>query len=134
MSHQCLQLFSFSSSQYELKVNDETSKPFYLPISIPERPAAFEESNSVENCAKDIYLRESTEPKQDDDISLLSDGIVDTDETIITFRSNWHNAVVKPPKTLSLNTLAPAMDKYAVKILSLQSQQKELVTLNVDRI
>lgn len=62
-------------------------------------------------------------------ISLLSDGIVDTDETIITFRSNWHNAVVKPP-----NTLAPAMDKYAVKILSLQSQQKELVTLNVDRI
>lgn len=54
------------------------------------------------------------EPKQDDDISLLSDGIVDTDETIITFRSNWHNAVVKPPKTLSLNTLAPAMDKYAV--------------------
>lgn len=114
MSHQCLQLFSFSSSQYELKVNDETSKPFYLPISIPERPAAFEESNSVENCAKDIYLRESTEPKQDDDISLLSDGIVDTDETIITFSSNWHNAVVKPPKTLSLNTLAPAMDKYAV--------------------
>lgn len=67
-------------------------------------------------------------------ISLLSDGIVDTDETIITFSSNWHNAVVKPPKTLSLNTLAPAMDKYAVKILSLQSQQKELVTLNVDRI
>lgn len=108
--------------------------PFYLPKSIPERPAACEKSNHLENFAKDVYLSELTEPKQDDDISLLSDGIVDTDETIITFRSNWHNAVVKPPKTLSLNTLAPVMDKYAVKILSLQSQQKELVTLNVDRI
>lgn len=100
-----------TSSQYEPKVNDETSKPFYLPKSIPERPAACEESNRLENFAKDVYLSELTEPKQDDDISLLTDGIVDTDEIIITFRSSWHNAVVKPPNTLSSNTLAPAMDK-----------------------
>lgn len=123
------QAFSLSSSQYEPNVNDETSKPFYLLKSIPERPAACEESNPLENFAKDIYLSESTEPKHDYDISLLTDGIVDTDETIITFRSSWHNAVVKSPNTLSSNTLAPAMDKQEVKILSLQSQQKGLVTL-----
>lgn len=70
---------------------------------------------------------------QDDEISLLTVGIIDQDESPSTHydRSNQPKAVVKPQKAPSLETPVPTMDKKAVKMLAFQSQQQELVTLNV---
>lgn len=60
------------------------------------------------------------ELKQDDDIFLFFDGIVDIDEIMIIFRLNWYNVVVKLLKILLLNIFVLVMDKYVVKILLLQ--------------
>lgn len=60
------------------------------------------------------------ELKQDDDIFLFFDGIVDIDKIIIIFRLNWYNVVVKLLKILLLNIFVLVMDKYVVKILLLQ--------------
>lgn len=62
-----------SSLQNEPTAIDETSKP---ADSLPECPAACEdkqeEPTPLENLAKDLHLSESTEPRQEDEISLLT--------------------------------------------------------------
>lgn len=114
--------------------------PVDLPEFLPELPVdreeKQEESNFLEKLADDLHLSESTESRQDDKISLLTDGIIDQDETPSTHydRSNQPKAVVDPPKAPSLGTLIPTMDKKAAKMLALKSQQQELVTLNVGGI
>lgn len=60
------------------------------------------------------------ELKQDDDIFLFIDGIVDIDEIIIIFRLSWYNVVVKLLNFLLLNIFVLVMDKQVVKILLLQ--------------
>lgn len=65
------------------------------------------------------------ELKQDDDIFLFIDGIVDIDEIIIIFRLSWYNVVVKLLNFLLLNIFVlvmdkQVMDKQVVKILLLQ--------------
>lgn len=60
------------------------------------------------------------ELKQDDDIFLFIDGIVDIDEIIIIFRLSWYNVVVKLLNFLLLKIFVLVMDKQVVKILLLQ--------------
>lgn len=126
------------SSQEDKDV--DTTVPVDQPESLPELPVDCEdkqeESNPLEKLDKDLHLSESTEWRQDDEISLLTDGIINQDETPSTHydRSNQPKAVVKPPKAPSLETPVLTMDKKAVKMLALQSQQQELVTLNVSVI
>lgn len=85
-----------SSLQNEPSAIIETSKPIDPRESLPECPGACEDKQEgptpLENLAKDLHLSESTEPRQDDEIS-LTDGIIDPEETIGTFKPN---AVVKP--------------------------------------
>lgn len=76
-----------------------------------------EEPSSLENFTKDLLLSESTEQRQDDEISLLTDGIIDPDEITSTFKPNA--AVNQPPITP-----VPAIDMKATKMLSLKSQQQ----------
>lgn len=129
--------FSSSSPQNGPRGNGDTTVPVDQPESLPELPVDCEdkqeESNPLEKLDKDLHLSESTEWRQDDEISLLTDGIINQDETPSTHydRSNQPKAVVKPPKAPSLETPVLTMDKKAVKMLALQSQQQELVTLNV---
>lgn len=82
------------SLQNEPSAIIETSKPVDPPASLPECPAPCEDKQEgptpLENLAKDLHLSESTEPRQDIEIS-LTDGIIDPEET--TFKPN---AVVKP--------------------------------------
>lgn len=83
------------SPQNEPSAIIETSKPVDPPESLPECPAACEDKQEghtpLENLAKDLHLSESTEPRQDIEVS-LTDGIIDPEETT-TFKPN---AVVKP--------------------------------------
>lgn len=85
-----------SPLQNEQSAIIETSKPIDPRESLPECPGACEDKQEgptpLENLAKDLHLSESTEPRQDDEIS-LTDGIIDPEETIGTFKPN---AVVKP--------------------------------------
>lgn len=132
--------FSSSSPQNGSRGNDDTTVPVDLPESLPKFPVDCEdkqeESNPLEKLADDLQLSESTESRQDDEISLLTDGIIDQDETPSTHydRSNQPKAVVEPPKAPSLGAPVPTLDKKAAKMLALKSQQQELVTLNVGGI
>lgn len=86
-----------------------------------------EEPSLLENFTKDLHLSDSTEQRQDDEISLLTDGIIDPDEITSTFKPNA--AVNQLPRTP-----VPAIDMKAAKMLSLKSQQQEILTHNVDGI
>lgn len=96
--------FSSSSPQNGPRGNGDTTVPVDQPESLPELPVDCEdkqeESNPLEKLDKDLHLSESTEWRQDDEISLLTDGIINQDETPSTHydRSNQPKAVVNPPK------------------------------------
>lgn len=101
--------FSSSSPQNGPRGKDDITMPVDQPEYLPELPVDCEdkqeESNPPEKLAKDLHLSKSTESRQDDEISLLTDGIIDQDETPSTHyydRSNQPKAVVKPPKAPSL--------------------------------
>lgn len=66
------------------------------------------------------------ELKQDDDIFLFIDGIVDIDEIIIIFRLSWYNVVVKLLNFLLLNIFVLVMDKQVVKFYYYSCNKKNL--------
>lgn len=100
--------FSSSSPQNGPRGKDDTTVPVDQLEHLPELPVDCEdkqeESNPLEKLAKDLHRSKSTESKQDDEISLLTDGTIDQDEAPSTHydRSNQPKAVVKPTKAPSL--------------------------------
>ncbi|XP_062594723.1 uncharacterized protein LOC134256131 [Saccostrea cucullata] len=93
---------------------------------LPDTPPA--ETSNKETLEGDLQLSESTKSeKQEDELSLFTDGEIDpvepsTEETI----PNAKNVTtqVSEPRT-------PLMDKKSIKLLTLEAQQTETITLDI---